>query len=183
MRRYPATLAALTLLVVGCGSESASPPSEADPPAGAAERGDSGPRPQPERIEVPIEATLCPAPSPALAKRLEGLGLARAERVDPPDPSTLRVVEIDGASRSMSSDHQATRVNVVVRDGVIERVDGLYQGRRAKHQNGISSPSRWRRIMCIATLTERSRTSSRLPGSFGSRARARPSLDFTQMQT
>ena len=50
-------------------------------------------------------------------------------------------------------------------------------------QNGRSSPSRWRRIMCIATLTERSRTSSRLPGSFGSRASTRPSADLTQMQT
>lgn len=37
--------------------------------------------------------------------------------------------------------------------------------------------------MCIATLAERSRTSSRLPGSVGSRAIELPFASLTQMQT
>ncbi len=50
-------------------------------------------------------------------------------------------------------------------------------------QNGASTPSRKRRSKCIATLTERSRTSSRPPGSVRSRAIIRPSAPATQKQT
>ena len=59
----------------------------------------------------------------------------------------------------------------------------LYAVPERRPQTGRSSPISRRRIMCIATLAERSRTSLRLPGSFGSRARTFPSASTTQMQT
>ena len=53
----------------------------------------------------------------------------------------------------------------------------------ARSHNGGSSPLRRTRSMCIATATERSRTSARLPGSTGSRASVRPSACLAQKHT
>ena len=53
----------------------------------------------------------------------------------------------------------------------------------ARSHNGGSSSLRRTRSMCIATATERSRTSARLPGSTGSRASVRPSACLAQKHT
>jgi hypothetical protein len=70
---------------------------------------------------------LCQSPDKSAAsERLKGLSVEKAEQILRRTPCSLRLVELDGRSLAVTSDMVGTRINVVVRDGVIARIDGLY---------------------------------------------------------
>lgn len=70
---------------------------------------------------------LCQSPDKSAAsERIEGLSIEKAEDILQPTECTLRLVEVDGRSFAVTWDMVGTRINVVVRDGVIVRIDGLY---------------------------------------------------------
>ncbi len=81
---------------------------------------------EPPRLKTPDEL-LCQAPDEtAASERLEGISFEKAEEILDPTQCSLRLVKLDGRSLAVTSDLVKTRINVVVRDGVIVRIDGLY---------------------------------------------------------